>query len=186
MAGGENFGSEDEAGAMLDLSASEAHLALPDAAEMAEIAAENGGDWGKAVIEYRRRAGAGGRKPGAKNRRTADTAKYLAQFGPDPLVGMQRLASRPIDLLAAELGCSRYEAAQLQVRCMAEVAPYVHSKMAAKVPTSGAGHMTLIMQGGDGEVAYMPLGGGDAEPRLAFAETQPNQQVIDHDPANSE
>lgn len=181
--GGEISGAQGE---LVDLSASEPHLALPDAEEVLAIAAEMGGDMGQAVVEWRRRAGRGGRKAGSKNRRTADTARYLGQFGPDPLVGMQRIASRPVELLAAELGCSKAEAMGMQIRCMAEVAPYMHSKMAAKVPTGGAGHMTLIMQGGDGEVAFMPLGGADAEPVLAFAESQPDQRLIDQPAGKSE
>jgi hypothetical protein len=35
-----------------------------------------------------------GRPKGAKNKRTDDLAKYLLQFGEDPLVGAIRLASR--------------------------------------------------------------------------------------------
>lgn len=138
-------GDVPDAAPELDLGASEEHLGLPDASEVLAIQAEMGGDIGAAVIEWRRRAGKGGRKRGAVNRKSADFARYLLQFGPHPGVAMMRTIARPVEMLAAELGCDKLEAASLQQRAAAELLPYFESKKPVAVDLGGAAHMTLIL-----------------------------------------
>lgn len=183
---GENFGEAPE----LDLGASEAHLALPDAAEVTAIQLELGCDVAAAVTEWRRRAGRGGRKPGAKNKRNQDLARYLAQFGPDPAVTLMRLQARPVEMLAAELGCTKEGAAHLIVRAASELMPYLHSKKPVDVNVSARGHMTLILESGEPAA----IDGGqlgaieDAAPLLSFAgaETAQFQPLSGQDRSASE
>jgi hypothetical protein len=47
------------------------------------------------VLRHAREKRRRGRPKGAKNKRTDDLAKYLLQFGEDPLVGAMRLATTP-------------------------------------------------------------------------------------------
>lgn len=170
-----------------DLGMSEQHLGLGDAAEIYAIAEERGQGLADAVQEARRR----GRKPGAKNRRTGDFARYLLQFGPHPGVAMMRTVARPVELLSAELGCSLYEAAQLQTRCQAELLPYFEGKKPVDVNVNTNGHMTLIMAG-----VVPGLDGGelvdaafDEVPEMSFAagqESEAEQPLSSGDPEQSE
>ncbi len=168
-----------------DLSASEAHLGLGDAAEIYAIAEERGRGLADAVQEARRR----GRKPGAKNRRNGDFSRYLLQFGPHPGVAMMRTMARPVELLAAELSCTIYEAAQLQTRCQAELLPYFEGKKPVEVNLTGSGHMTLVMSGEMPGLVQGGTIGADALPEMSFAdvpESVEDQAVSDGDPEVSE
>lgn len=158
-----------------DLTESEAHLGLPDAVEVLAIREAEGCDMVRAVELWRDRGGRG-RKPGSRNRRTGDFAKLLAAHAPHPGLALARIYARPVEQLAAELGCKKLEAAHLQVRAASELLPYVEGKKPVDVNLNTNGHMTLIL----GSVAA-PIDGGElvaaGEPMLpiGFAETQPNQ-----------
>lgn len=134
---------------MTDLSGSEEHLALPDAGEVLAIQAElgEGATIAMAVSEYRRRAGAGGRKRGSKNKRTDDFSRWLLAHGPHPGLFMMRILARPVDMLAAELRCDPKEAVDRQIRCAAELLPYMEGKKPVEVNVSGKGGMVLVLPG---------------------------------------
>lgn len=169
-------GTEAQQLGMLDgddpvgLDASERHLSLPDAQEIADIQDELGCDVSVAVIEHRRRYP--GRKPGAKNKRSGDFSRYLMQFGPHPGVAMMRILARPAEMLAAEMGCKKLEALDRQIRVAAELLPYFEGKKPIDVNLTANGHMTLIL-GGDG-----PVDGGMIEahstevPELSFPDQE--------------
>lgn len=157
--------------AELDLGASEDHLGLPDAGEVLAIQAEMGGDINMAVVEWRRRAGKGGRKRGAVNRKSADFARYLLQFGPHPGVAMMRTIARPVELLAAELGCTLLEAKAIQQRAEAELLPYFESKKPVAVDFGGQAHMTLILgQAVPGAGPAAAIGPDQAALPISFAD----------------
>lgn len=148
QAAGEQQGLPLDLGdAMPDLSGSEEHLALPDAGEVLAIQAElgEGATIAMAVSEYRRRAGAGGRKRGSKNKRTDDFSRWLLAHGPHPGLFLTRMMARPTELLAAELGCKTVEAANLQVRCADILLPFHEGKKPVEVNVSGKGGMALVM-----------------------------------------
>lgn len=161
---------------MVELDASERHLSLPDAGEIAAIQDELGCDVSMAVQEHRRRYR--GRKPGAKNKRSGDLARYLMQFGPHPGVAMMRILARPAEMLAEEMGCKKLEALDRQIRCAAELMPYFEGKKPIDVNVNANGHMTLII-GGDG--AQGGLDGGMIEgqavdvPELSFPDQESQQ-----------
>ncbi len=126
-----------------DLAESDAYVSLPDAAEILQLQMANGGDLHRAVQEHRRLKGEGGRKPGSKNRQNRAFQEYLLQFGPQPGVTQMRFLGRPVEQLAAELGCSKLEAAQLQIRCDDNLLPYFASKMPVAVAHRFEGDVTI-------------------------------------------
>lgn len=132
-----------------DLRESEEHMGLPDAGEVLAIQQElgPGATIGMAVTEYRRRAGAGGRKRGSRNRRTDDFSRWLLSHGPHPGLFLTRMMARPTELLAAELGCKTVEAANLQVRCADILLPFHEGKKPVEVNVSGKGGMALVLPG---------------------------------------
>jgi hypothetical protein len=73
----------------------------------------------------------------------------LAQFT-HPLVVLAQTYSRPVETLAAELGCSHLEAFQLQVKAAVELAPYVESRMPVAVNVDARGTIALTIHGLDG------------------------------------
>jgi phage gp36-like protein len=88
-----------------------------------------------------------GRPQGARNRQTQEVRSYLLSRYAHPLEFLSQVFSRPTDALAAELGCSKKEAAFLQVRAAAEVAPFVEGKMPVAIDLAVRGDMTLIIPG---------------------------------------
>ena len=129
----------------LDLLASEDCLE-PDASEVLAIQRARGGSMKEAVAEWRAQ-GARGRKPGAVNRSTADLARYLGQFGPDPAVKLMRMIARPVDLLAAELGCSLGDAWDRQARVAMDLMPYFHGKKPVAIDMTVKGDFHLAIAG---------------------------------------
>ncbi|MBT0667016.1 hypothetical protein HT136_01370 [Novosphingobium profundi] len=88
-----------------------------------------------------------GRPKGAGNKRREDVRSYLLSRYAHPLEVLAQMYSRPVDALAAELGCSKKEAAQVQVRAAAEVAPFVEGKMPVTVDLGVKGDFNLLIPG---------------------------------------
>lgn len=178
--------------AVPDLAESDAYVSLPDAAEILQLQMSNGGDLHKAVQEHRRLKGEGGRKPGSKNRQNRAFQEYLLQFGPQPGVTQMRFLGRPVEQLAAELGCSKLEAAQLQIRCDDNLLPYFASKMPVAVAHRFEGDVTInFFEGGaaiDGGELVPEGADGDLFGGMDFAgeETAENRQLFDGAEGQSE
>ena len=85
-----------------------------------------------------------GRPAGAVNRRTAAMADWLLKRYPSPLQALAETYSRRVHDLAEELGCSRLEAFQLQLRAAVELAPYLHGKMPVSIDLN-ASNIPMIM-----------------------------------------
>jgi hypothetical protein len=136
-----------------------------------------GCDVSAAVVEHRKRYR--GRKPGAKNKRSGDLARYLMQFGPHPGVAMMRILARPAEMLAAEMGCKTLEALDRQIRCAAELMPYFEGKKPIDVNVNANGHMTLVIGGAGGIDGGMIEGQASDVPELSFVdeESQQNQEL---------
>lgn len=88
-----------------------------------------------------------GRPAGATNKRTEEVRRYLLSRYAHPLEVLAQIYSRPVDALAAELGCTRVEALAAQVKAAAEVAPYVEGKMPVAVDMAVRGDFTLAIEG---------------------------------------
>lgn len=152
----------------IDLTDSDEHHALPDASEIVAIQMEMGCDLGDAVREHRRR-GRGGRPKGARNKRTEEFSRYILQFGPHPGVTLARVQGRPTDMLAKELGCTKLEAMQLQIRAASELLPFIEGKKPVEVNMHMGGHMSLVLEQG-GAVDGGMIEGAAIEPMLSFGD----------------
>lgn len=149
-------------------------LGLPDAEDVQAIMAELDCDMMQAVREHQRRQGKGGRKKGSLNRRNADFRKLILASGGHPGVFLQRVYDRPVEQLAAELGCTKKEALDRQIRCAGELLPFVEGKMPATVNLSVRGDMVLQAAMGTGLFDDLDEADFDELPSLAFAlENQP-------------
>lgn len=90
-----------------------------------------------------------GRRKGTPNRRTADTMKYLSQFGPDPARAMMTIIaeseeamvarSRQVDPYKRQLTLK--EARDQRIRCMETMMPYFHGKKPVQIDTTVRGVM---------------------------------------------
>lgn len=125
-------------------------LGLPDASEILEIQREQGGTVYQAVAEHRRRSGAGGRKKGSRNKRTAEFRQFILSQGGHPGVFLQRIFDRPTEVLAAELGCSKEKALDKQIRASSELLPYVEGKQPVNVNVAVRGDFSLVAGAGTG------------------------------------
>ena len=103
-------------------------------------------------------------------------AFILAQGG-HPGVFLQRVMDRPVELLAAELGCDKRDALDRQIRCATELMPYVEGKMPVNVNVAVRGDFSLIAGAGTGLFDGIEDADFDELPQLGFAEE--NQPVSD-------
>lgn len=137
---------KDEAGAAgalaRDVEAAGPLMPLADAEQLA-LAIEDGADRVQAVAEARK----AGRPRGAMNRRNAEFRRwYLTKYA-HPLEVLGSTISRPVEALAAELGCTKLEAFQLQQRAAVELAPYVEGKMPVTVDLTARSDVHLVVPG---------------------------------------
>lgn len=107
-----------------------------------------GRDAGTAVEVSRRRGR--GRPPGSLNKRNGKFRDQILALGPHPALALQRAYSTPVETLAAQLGCSKLEAAQLGLRAAAELLPYVEGKQPVTVDLRQQHDVVLIMGGAPG------------------------------------
>lgn len=108
---------------------------LPTPAAAADLAADD---------EGARRSGPG-RPPGSRNRRTEEWVEYLLRRYSSPLIGLFETFSRPVEQLAAELGCTKLEAFKEQRAALEAALPYVHQKLPLAVSIDAKTHATLVL-----------------------------------------
>lgn len=159
-------------------------LGLPDAEDVQAIMAELDCDMMQAVREHQRRQGKGGRKKGSLNRRNAEFRKLILASGGHPGVFLQRVYDRPVQQLAQELGCTKKEALDRQIRCAGELLPFIEGKMPATVNLSVRGDMVLQAAMGTGLFDDLDDADFDELPALAFAEE--NQPLGEGEEGRSE
>lgn len=152
MSGGAGIGAAlaaamAEAGQLMEPAPVQVALPLGDAADI-EAARDQRADRDAAhAVQAVRKAG---RPKGASNKRTGLLRDYLMSRYAHPLEVLAQTYSRPVETLAAELGCSKLEAFQTQVRAAAELAPYIESKMPVAVGIDARGAISLVIHGADG------------------------------------
>ena len=118
-------------------------LPLLDAGQLAEAGGVAGGI-ARAADQARRGPG---RPRGAMNKRTAKVRDYLLSRYVHPAEALAQAYSRPVDVLAVELGCSKLEAFQAQMRAAAELLPYIESKMPVAVSGDIRGQVVMTIGG---------------------------------------
>lgn len=109
---------------------------------------------GQAVENVRR----AGRPKGAMNKRTGALRDYILNQFQHPAVALAQAYSRPVDMLAAELGCTKLEAFTVQVRAAGELLPYIESKMPVAVGIDQRGTIQLVIHGADERPAVVDGG----------------------------
>jgi hypothetical protein len=83
-----------------------------------------------------------------------------------PGEALARAYSTPVEQLAAQLGCTKLEAAQIGIRAAAELLPYIEGKAPISVDVRRRNDVVLIMPGAgtsDGRARGDPRGVDDAE-----------------------
>ena len=74
-----------------------------------------------------------GRPHGSLNRRTKEWTDFILSRYTSPLLFLAETYTRPVQLLAAELGCSIEDAFKIQMVAAKELGPYVHQRQAVAV-----------------------------------------------------
>jgi hypothetical protein len=114
--------------------------------EQLELLRDETGSPGAASIELERR-GRRGRPPGALNRRNAKFRDQILALYPHPAEALARAYSTPVETLAAQLGCTKKEAAEIGLRAAAELLPYLEGKAPISVDLRRRNDVVLIMPG---------------------------------------
>lgn len=94
-----------------------------------------------------------GRQAGQVNRRTALWAEHILKHYQSPLVVFAETYSRPVEDLAAQLGCTLKEAFEIQQLAADRLAPYLHGKQAVAVDLTSRGLVALSIELGTGLAA---------------------------------
>lgn len=102
----------------------------------------------------------GGRPAGAVDRKAAEWRAFMLARYRSPLVVLAETYSRDVRLLARELGCTRLEAFQLQLRAAQEAAPYLHSKAPASLQVEGAAVAPIVVGVTPGMAARLGVAAG--------------------------
>lgn len=119
-------------------------LPLRDAEQLVLMAEEAGADRVQAVhvgLAHRGR----GRPRGALNKRSGAIRDWLLSTYAHPLETLAQVQSRPVDALAAELGCTKLEAAALQVKAAVELAPYLEGKQPVTIDLNKRSDVIMVM-----------------------------------------
>jgi hypothetical protein len=112
-----------------------------------------------------------GRPPGALNKRTSDWTDHILANYQSPLVFLAKTFSRPVELLAAELGASKADAFALQIDAAKNLAPYVHQKQPLAVNVDSRGVIQLILET-PGEPGAAGVSGSATGPLLDIVANQ--------------
>ena len=95
-----------------------------------------------------------GRPPGARNRRTSEMVAYVERVLGEPLlVKAVRIVGADVRLLAKGLGCTKIEAAKLQVQVLLGALPYLHQRLPLAVDVQARQAVALAVHVGLGEGA---------------------------------
>lgn len=86
-----------------------------------------------------------GRRPGSKNRRTAEWAAYIDQRYGSPLEALARVMAAGPEALRVQLGCERVEAFDRWVRVTEAVMPYLHQKLPTAVDVQGSAMVPIVV-----------------------------------------
>ena len=114
----------------------------------------------------------GGRPGGSVARKTAEWQAYMLARYRSPLVVMAETFSRSVAELSAELGCTKLEAFDRQLKAADALAPFIHSKMPAAVQLDGAPMAPVVLNVSQAMAV-----------RLGVAQTQAEAGVIEGEPA---
>lgn len=86
-----------------------------------------------------------GRRPGSKNRRTAEWAAYIDQRYGSPLEALAKVMAEGPEALRERLGCERLEAFDRWARVAEAVMPYLHQKLPTAVDVQGGSMVPIVV-----------------------------------------
>lgn len=143
---------------LTEQAAEEEQLSLLDpltADEIHDAIEAVGASAGMVTVMREARKRRAGRPKGARNRRTDDFAKYIAQFGQDPAITLMQIQSTPPEELVArsqmidppKRQLSMQDANNLRARCAEALMPYIHSKKPVAVDMTFSGVSDLYIEG---------------------------------------
>jgi len=132
-----------------ELDAARDLVALEDPEQLELMRDQLPGRDANAAVQTARKRGRG-RPPGALNKRNAKFRDQILAMGPHPALALQRAYSTPVETLAAQLECSKVEAANIALRAAAELLPYVEGKQPVTVDLREQHDVVLIMGGAPG------------------------------------
>ena len=123
--------------------------------EMAEAQERLGPNAGNLAVLKEARAARRGRRPGSKNRRSEDFAKFILSHGTHPAVTMMRIQSTPPEVLVerskqidpVKRRMSYGDAQALITRCAEGLLPFIESKKPVAVELDAKGDFNLIIPG---------------------------------------
>ena len=117
-----------------------------------------------------------GRPTGSRNRSTEEWRRYILSNYRSPLVFLAETYCRPVDQLAAELGCKKQEAFKVQVAAAKEALPYLHQRQPLAVEVGGQGLVNLVIQTGEEAPETVPGSGAMViEGRILDASEMPTK-----------
>lgn len=123
--------------------------------DMALAQEELGPRAGNLTVLRHARAAKAGRRPGSRNKRTDDFARYIGQFGQDPAITLMQIQATATEVLVErsrlidppKRRLSYGDAQSLRVRCAEALMPFIHSKKPVAVDLSLTGVSDLIIEG---------------------------------------
>lgn len=155
LAEGTNVGVAAAVGAL-----DPADIGAPSAAselqpELFDLDGPDGAE-GPVTAQLERKGRGRGRPPGSPNKRTEDLRRFVLARYKHPVVALMEIGAMRADELAGYLDCDRLDAIALQVRALAEAAPYVDSKMPMRLQVTEHDRLpsyTLAFGGGGVTIA---------------------------------
>ena len=125
-----------------------------------------------------RRSGPG-RPPGSRNKRTEEWVEFIRANYRDPALFLAETYARPVEVLAAQLGCEKLEAFNIQRQAAEALLPYLHQKLPQAISIDAKSHATLVLDLG----AVRPGAAGDEGLMVIEGTIVENQEVKrDEDP----
>jgi AraC-like DNA-binding protein len=104
-----------------------------------------------------------GRPAGSVAKKTAEWQACMLGRYRSPLVVLGEIFSRSVTELAEELGCTRLEAFDRQLKAAVELAPFIHSKMPAAVQLDGAPVAPVTVQVSQALAVRLGMAGSEAD-----------------------
>lgn len=126
----------------------------------------------KARVDAAVRANRRGRPPGAQNLATREMLDFIRKTIGDPMLESARMAMHTPETLSIELGCSKFEAAELLEKIRSDLRPYFYAKQ-APVDADGKPAPWLTMTFGD-QNARPPGLAAPGQPPWAYLDVTPN------------
>jgi hypothetical protein len=120
-----------------------------------------------------------GRPAGSVARATAEWRQLILSRYRSPLIAFAETYSRPVDELAKDLGCTKREAFEIQMKAAAELAPFVHSKMPIAVQGEGMPQVGITLAVSAETAAAMGMAG----PPVPLPRTVVNQALSEDEGA---